>query len=118
MSLLAPLGLLALIGVPLVVLLYMRTTTPGARRMPSTRFWTQAVTPPSDTRRFRPPPVTPLFLIHLLVALLLAVALARPASASFLSDFGSRTQPKHMILVVDGSTSMSASIDTVRAATM
>src|SRR4029079_4163316 len=107
LSLLAPLGLLALLGVPLVILLYMRTTTPAARKIPSTRFWLQAVTPPSDTRRFRPPPITPLFLIHLLVAVLLAIALARPASASFLSDFGSRTQPKHLVLIVDGSTSMS-----------
>ncbi len=118
LSFLAPVGLIALIGVPLIVLLYMRTTTPGTRKVPATRFWMQAVTPPSDTRRFRPPPITPLFLIHLAVAVLLAVALARPASASFLSDFGSRTQPKHLILVVDGSTSMSAIVDTVRSPTL
>jgi hypothetical protein len=111
LSLLAPLGLAALIAVPLIVLLYMRTTTPTERRIPSTRFWLGAQTTPTENRRFRLPPITPLFILHLLIATLIALALAEPASAHLLSRFGSRTQPKHVILIVDGSTSMQAAVD-------
>ena len=111
LSLIAPLGLAALIAVPLIVLLYMRTTTPTERRIPSTRFWLGAQTAPTENRRLRLPPITPLFLLHLLIATLIALALAQPASAHLLSRFGSRTQPKHLILIVDGSTSMQAAVD-------
>jgi Ca-activated chloride channel homolog len=115
LSFMAPVGLIGLISLPIVVILYMRTTTPGQRRIPTTRFWKDALTTPSETRRFRPPPITPLFIIHILAALLLTMALARPASAQILSRFGSRTEPKHVILVIDGSTSMSAIADQVHA---
>jgi len=111
LSLLAPLGLAALVAVPIIVLLYMRTTTPTDRRVPSTRFWLGAQTTPTENRRFRLPPITPLFILHLLIAALIAFALAEPASAHILSRFGSRTQPKDMILIVDGSTSMQAAVD-------
>lgn len=111
LSLLAPLGLAALVAVPIIVLLYMRTTTPTDRRVPSTRFWLGAQTTPTENRRFRLPPITPLFILHLLIAALIAFALAEPASAHILSRFGSRTQPKHLILIVDGSTSMQAAVD-------
>ena len=111
LSLLAPLGLAALVAVPVIVLLYMRTTTPTERRVPSTRFWLGAQTTPTENRRFRLPPITPLFILHLLIAALIAFALAEPASAHVLSRFGSRTQPKHLILIVDGSTSMQAAVD-------
>ena len=114
-SFLSPLGLIGLIGVPLIVLLYMRTSTPAPRRIPSTRFWKNSLTPPSETRRFRPPPITPLFLIHLLAALLIALAIARPASANYLANLGARTQPRHEIIVLDGSTSMAAIADTIHA---
>src|SRR6476469_8034757 len=106
LSLLAPLGLAALVAVPIIVLLYMRTTTPTDRRVPSTRFWLGAQTTPTENR-----PITPLFILHLLIAALIAFALAEPASAHILSRFGSRTQPKHLILIVDGSTSMQAAVD-------
>ena len=56
LSLLAPLGLAALVAVPVIVLLYMRTTTPTERRVPSTRFWLGAQTTPTENRRFRLPP--------------------------------------------------------------
>ena len=111
LSLLAPLGLAALIAVPIIVLLYMRTTTPTDRRVPSTRFWLGAQTTPTENRRFRLPPITPLFILHMLIAALIAFALAEPASAHILSRFGSRTQPKHLILIVDGSTSMQSAVD-------
>jgi len=111
LSLLAPLGLAALVAVPIIVLLYMRTTTPTDRRVPSTRFWLGAQTTPTENRRFRLPPITPLFILHMLIAALIAFALAEPASAHILSRFGSRTQPKHLILIVDGSTSMQSAVD-------
>jgi Ca-activated chloride channel family protein len=111
LSLLAPLGLAALIALPVIVLLYMRTTTPTEQRVPSTRFWLGAQTVPTENRRLRLPPITPLFLLHLLIAALIAFALAEPASAQLLSRFGSRTQPQHLILILDGSTSMQAAID-------
>jgi Ca-activated chloride channel family protein len=111
LSLLAPLGLAALIALPAIVVLYMRTTTPTDQRVPSTRFWLGAQTVPTENRRLRPPPITPLFLIHLLIAVLIAFALAEPASAHLLSRFGSRTQPQHLILIIDGSTSMQAAVD-------
>src|SRR5680860_1330213 len=111
LSLLAPLGLIGLFAIPVIVILYMRTTTPTEQRIPSTRFWMSSQTSPSETRRFRLPPITPLFLLHLLTALLIAMALARPASAELFAQFGSRTDPHHVILVVDGSTSMLAYTD-------
>jgi Ca-activated chloride channel homolog len=111
LSLLAPLGLAALVGLPIIVLLYMRTTTPTDRTVPSTRFWLGAQTPPTQNRRLRFPPITPLFILHLLIAALIAFALAEPASAQLLSRFGSRTQPQHLIVVMDGSTSMQAAAD-------
>jgi len=89
----------------------MRTTTPTDRRVPSTRFWLGAQTTPTENRRFRLPPITPLFILHMLIAALIAFALAEPASAHILSRFGSRTQPKHLILIVDGSTSMQSAVD-------
>lgn len=110
-SLLAPLGLAALISLPFIIVLYMRTTTPSDRRVPSTRFWLRAQTPPTEHRRLRPPPITPLFVLHLLIAGLIAIALAEPASAQLLSRFGSRTQPQHLIVILDGSTSMQAAVD-------
>jgi hypothetical protein len=111
LSLLAPLGLAALIAVPIIVMLYMRTTTPTDRRVPSTRFWLGAQTPPTQNRRLRLPPITPLLILHLLIATLIAFALAEPASAHLLSRFGSRTQPQHLIVIMDGSTSMQAAAD-------
>jgi Ca-activated chloride channel homolog len=110
-SLLAPLGLAALVTLPIIVVLYMRTTTPTDRRVPSTRFWLGAQTPPTEHRRLRLPPITPLFILHLLIATLIAIALAEPASAQLLSRFGSRTQPQHLIVILDGSTSMQAAVD-------
>src|SRR5688572_15370450 len=104
LSLLAPLGLAALVAVPIIVLLYMRTTTPTDRRVPSTRFWLGAQTPPTQNRHLRLPPITPLFILHFLIATLIAFALAEPASAHLLSRFGSRTQPQHLIVIMDGST--------------
>jgi hypothetical protein len=111
LTLLAPLGLVGLIAIPVIVLLYMRTTTPDERSVPSTRFWQGAESPPTDHHRFRFPPLSVLMLMHLMLAALLAFALAQPASASILSRFAGRADPHHLILIIDGSTSMGAATD-------
>jgi hypothetical protein len=108
LELLAPAGLIALLGVPLVVLYHMRQTTPVVRDVPSLRFWRVAMREEADQERFKRPPITLLFILHLLLVGLLAFALARPAASRAIGGFASRTEPSHVILLLDGSTSMSA----------
>ena len=68
MSILAPLGLAALIGIPLIVLFHMRHFTPYERHVPTLRFWREAEPARTDDARFRRPPLTLLLLLQLLVA--------------------------------------------------
>jgi Ca-activated chloride channel homolog len=112
MSLLAPLGLAGLIAIPLIVLFHMRHTTPPQRPVPSLRFW-QAINPrPAEERRLRRPPLTLPLLLQIAAAALLAFALARPATAAQLANLapGLYAEPRHLILLLDGSTSMSAAL--------
>ena len=111
LELLAPLGLLALVGVPLVVLLHMRHTTPQPRPVPTLRFWLVAHQAPTERSRLRRPPLSLLLLLQLLVVAALGFALTRPATVDAWNSFGLRTEPKHVILLLDGSTSMGA-VDT------
>ncbi len=114
MSFLLPLGLAALVAVPIVVLLHMRHTTPSLRPVPTLRFWLAAEPERTEQTRFHRPPVSLLLLLHLLIVLALGLALARPVTARALDAFGLaglgplRTEPRHLILLLDGSTSMSA----------
>jgi|GEM_PF-1673249 len=108
LSLLAPLGLIALIGIPLVVLYHMRHTTPTVRPVPTLRFWLAAMEQQTEQVRFRRPPVSLLFLLHFLIVGLLAFALMRPAATDAWAGLGRRTEPTHVILLLDGSTSMTA----------
>lgn len=114
MSFLLPLGLAALVALPIVVLLHMRHTTPLVRPVPTLRFWLAAQPERTEQTRFRRPPPSLLLLLHLLIALALALALARPATARALDALGLdglaglRTEPRHLILLLDGSTSMTA----------
>ncbi|MCC6793281.1 MAG: BatA domain-containing protein [Thermomicrobiales bacterium] len=110
-SLLAPLGLIALLGIPLVVLYHMRHTTPDIREVPTLRFWRVAMREETHHERFKRPPVSLLLILHLLLVGLIAFALARPAASRALGGFGARLEPRHVILLLDGSTSMSA-VDT------
>lgn len=107
-DLLAPAGLLALIAIPLVVLFHMRHTTPVVRDVPSLRFWRQATREETHEERFKRPPINLLFLLHILLVAAIAFALTRPAVSSALGGLGSRTEPRHVILLLDGSTSMAA----------
>jgi Ca-activated chloride channel family protein len=108
LELLAPAGLIALIGIPLVVLYHMRHTTPDVREVPSLRFWRMAMREQTQHERFKRPPISLLFILHLLLVALIAFALARPAASRALGGFGARLEPRHVILLLDGSTSMSA----------
>jgi hypothetical protein len=108
MNILAPLGLIALIGIPLVILFHMRHFTPIERMVPSLRFWQAAEPTRTEDSRFRLPPLTVLLLLQLLAAGLLGLALARPAVSSAWSGITQRTELEHLVIVLDGSTSMSA----------
>ena len=110
MNLLAPLGLAALIAIPVIILFHMRHTTPTRRPVPSLRFWETANPRPAEARRLRRPPLSLPLLLQIAAAALLAVALARPATAAQLAALapGLHAEPRHLILLLDGSTSMSA----------
>jgi len=110
MNLLAPLGMAALVAVPIIILFHMRHTTPTRRPVPSLRFWEAANPLPADARRLRRPPLSLPLLLQIAAAALLAVALARPATAAQLAALapGLHAEPRHLILLLDGSTSMSA----------
>lgn len=112
MNLLAPLGLAALIAIPVIVLFHMRHITPSRRPVPSLRFWEAANPQPADERRLRRPPLTLPLLLQLAAAVLIALALARPATAAQLAALapGLRSEPRHLIVLLDGSTSMGATI--------
>ena len=106
--LLAPLGLFAAISLPLIVLIYMRRQQPIPRAIPSLRFWNPEQGVEHERSRLRPPPITLLLLLELLIAALLAIALARPAAEEALGAFSARSTPRHDIVLLDGSTSMMA----------
>ncbi len=111
MQLLAPIGLLALIGIPLVIFFHMRHTTPVEKPVPTLRFWQMVDPAPTDDARFRRPPISLLLLLQLLAVAALGLALARPAVADAWAGLTQRTDPKHLVILLDGSTSMAA-IDT------
>src|SRR5215216_6296391 len=110
MNLLAPLSLTALVAVPIIILFHMRHTTPTRRPVPSLRFWEAATPRAADARRLRRPPLSLPLLLQIAAAALLAVALARPATAAQLAALapGLHAEPRHLILLLDGSTSMNA----------
>jgi len=109
-NLLAPLGLAALAAIPIIVLFHMRHTTPPRRPAPSLRFWEAARPMPADERRFRRPPLSLPLLLQIAAVALLAFALARPATAGPLAALapGLHAEPRHLLILLDGSTSMSA----------
>ncbi len=112
MNLLMPLGLAALAAIPLIILFHMRHTTPPRRPVASLRFWEAANPRPAEERRLRRPPLSLPLLLQIAAVLLLALALARPVTAERLAALATelRAEPKHLILLLDGSTSMSAAV--------
>ncbi len=110
LSLLAPLGLLALVALPVILVLHMRRTTPRPLAVPTLRFWLTAEPEQVRRTRWRRPPFSWALLLQLLAAAALALALARPATSRALDALGIdlRTDPRHVLLLLDGSTSMAA----------
>ena len=111
MSLLVPAGLLALLALPAIVILHMRHTKPRLRTVPTLRFWLAAQPEPVHETRWRRPPISLPLILQLLVAAAVAVALAQPVTSRALAALGltARAGPVHLILLLDGSTSMLAS---------
>ncbi len=102
MSFLAPLGLLALLTLPIIVLLHLMRERRRRVQVPSLLLWQQLPKRPEAERRRRLP-LTLLLLLHLLAALALALALAQPQWLA-----GLLAPPSHLVLVIDTSTSMAA----------
>jgi hypothetical protein len=105
-SLLAPAALAAGISLFVIYVLHIRRQTPPSRRVPSLRFWSAADASVTDRQRFQLPPITLSLLLQLLVATLVTLALARPALSGSLAALGDRSEPEHVIVIIDGSTSM------------
>lgn len=100
MTFLAPLGLLAFISLPLIVLLHLVQQRRRSVRIPSLELWSVTGAPPQ--RKPRRLPLSLLLLLHLLVAALLALSLGRP----FL--MGTAFEPVQITVVLDTSSSMAA----------
>ena len=107
-TLLAPVGLAALVALVAIILIHMRRRTPPAITMPSLRFWEPAGDDSSDKRRLRKPPITLPLILQLLAALIIGLALARPAMDALPGLASQRTMPEHTMVILDGSTSMLA----------
>jgi hypothetical protein len=102
MTFLLPLGLLALLTLPVIVLLHLIRERRPRRTVPSLLLWPQPPRRPEGVRARRLP-LTLLLLLHLLVAALLALALARPQLPG-LPGRGAA----HTAIILDSSTSMAA----------
>ena len=111
LQLLLPIGLAALAAIPAVIIFHMRNSTPESQPVPTLRFWLAAQEEQTDRTRFRWPPLTVLLLLQLLIVAAVAFALTRPVTADAWAELGLRTEPKHIIVMLDGSTSMGA-VDT------
>ncbi|GAB4441662.1 MAG: VWA domain-containing protein [Chloroflexi bacterium OHK40] len=102
MTLLAPLGLLALLTLPVILILHMLRERRRRVVVPSLLLW-QLMPRRQEAQRRRRLPLTLLLFLHLLAAALLALALARPQWS-----FGFFGGERHLAIIIDTSTSMAA----------
>lgn len=102
MSFLAPLGFLALLALPIILILHMLRERRRRVIVPSLLLW-QLLPRTQEAQRRKRLPLTLLLLLHLLAAALLALALAQPQWT--LPVFG---RAGHTAVVIDTSTSMGA----------
>lgn len=102
MNFLFPIGLLALITLPLIVLLHLMRERRRRVLIPSLMLWEQLPRRQDGPRR-RILPITLLLLLHLVAAALLALAISRP---QFIGIAGH--QATHTAILIDTSTSMGA----------
>lgn len=111
-SWLLPAGAVASVAIIAIVVLHMRHRMPGVVPFPQLAFWPRVPSESRDSPRWRRPPVTLLFLLQLIAALLLVLGFMRPALPG-IDAFGTqRTSAMQHVVVVDGSTSMLAVSDT------
>lgn len=103
MSFLFPLGLIALITLPIILLLHLLRERRRRVTVPSLLLWQNMPRRP-DGRRSSVLPLSLLLLLHLLIALLVALALAQPQLLSTIF----RTGGQQLVLIIDTSTSMAA----------
>jgi hypothetical protein len=102
MTFLYPLGLLALIALPIILILHLLNEQRRRARVPSLLLW-QSVPRRFEGERSRRLPLTLLLLLHLLAATLIALALGRPQIP------GAETaEARHTAILIDTSTSMAA----------
>lgn len=101
MTFLLPLGLAALLLLPIIALLHLIRQRRERLRVPSLQIW-RDLQRQSVQQRPRRLPLTLLLLLHLLLTALLAIALGQP----FLQ--ASRGPARHTAIVLDTSTSMAA----------
>ena len=92
MTFLFPLGLLALLTIPIIIVLHLLRERRRRIAVPSLLHWQNLPRRP-EGERIRRLPLTLLLLLHLLVAGLLGVALAQPQLLGALSG-GSRRSPR------------------------
>src|SRR3954452_7641962 len=102
MTFLLPLGLLALLTLPVILLLHMLRERRRRVAVPSLLHW-QNLPRKREGQRIRRLPLTLLLLLHLLAAALIGLALGRPQLVGALG--GSARQ---IAIIVDTSTSMAA----------
>lgn len=106
LTLLVPIGLVALVALAAIVVIHMRRQTPPVLMLPSLRFWEPVAADSADKRRFRKPPMSLPLVLQLLAALAIGLALARPAMDALPGMAEQRSTPQHTIVLLDGSTSM------------
>ncbi len=101
MSLLAPAGLFALLGLPVVLALHLFRRRPELRRVSALFLFAEGGATPAAGRRRQPLRRSASLLLELLAVVLLALWLAEPR-------FGISGDPPRLALVLDGSASMLA----------
>jgi hypothetical protein len=102
MTLLLPLGLLALLAIPIILVLHLLRERRRRVAVPSLQHWLN-LPRQRNGERIRRLPLTLLLLLHLLVAGLLALALAQPQLAGT-----PQSAARQLIVILDTSTSMAA----------
>jgi hypothetical protein len=103
MTFLAPLGLLALLALPIIFFLHFRRERLRRVAVSSLMLW-QQIAPTTGKNRKLILPFTLLLLLHLLIAAALALALSQPQWLGALLN----NSQQHVVVVVDTSTSMAA----------
>ena len=102
MSFLYPIGLLALLTVPVIIILHLLNEQRRRMRVPSLMLW-QSVPRRFEGERSRRLPLTLLLLLHLLAAALIGLAIGRPQLPGATAG-----EARHTAILIDTSTSMAA----------